>query len=159
MLRKFSGLVLSPVLSLRSASSGAPNRKPAVKSNRPVNLSLSTVLAVNMKSPVAIASILHRISGVVIFLLIPVLLYVLQQSLASEAAFAAVKTDILGGLIGGLLVFVALAGLIFHLVAGIKHLIQDFGVGESLQGGRLFATLALVVSVVLILCAFVWMVL
>ena len=112
-----------------------------------------------MKSPVAIASILHRISGVVIFLLIPVLLYVLQQSLASEAAFAAVKTDILGGLIGGLLVFVALAGLIFHLVAGIKHLIQDFGVGESLQGGRLFATLALVVSVVLILCAFVWMVL
>lgn len=130
-----------------------------MKSNRPVNLSLSTVLAVNMKSPVAIASILHRISGVVIFLLIPVLLYVLQQSLASEAAFAAVKTDILGGLIGGLLVFVALAGLIFHLVAGIKHLIQDFGVGESLQGGRLFATLALVVSVVLILCAFVWMVL
>ncbi|MFP5429520.1 MAG: succinate dehydrogenase, cytochrome b556 subunit [Gammaproteobacteria bacterium] len=130
-----------------------------MKSNRPVNLSLSTVLAVNMKSPVAIASILHRISGVVIFLLIPVLLYVLQQSLASEAAFAAVKTDILGGLIGGLLVFVALAGLIFHLVAGIKHLIQDFGVGESLQGGRLFATLALVVSAVLILCAFVWMVL
>ena len=130
-----------------------------MKSNRPVNLSLSTVLAVNMKSPVAIASILHRISGVVIFLLIPVLLYVLQQSLASEAAFAAVKTDILGGLVGGFLVFVALAGLIFHLVAGIKHLIQDFGVGESLQGGRLFATLALVVSAVLILCAFVWMVL
>ncbi len=130
-----------------------------MKSNRPVNLSLSTVLAVNMKSPVAIASILHRISGVVIFLLIPVLLYVLQQSLASEAAFAAVKTDILGGLVGGVLVFVALAGLIFHLVAGIKHLIQDFGVGESLQGGRLFATLALVVSAILILCAFVWMVL
>ncbi len=130
-----------------------------MKSNRPVNLSLSTVLAVNMKSPVAIASILHRISGVVIFLLIPVLLYVLQQSLASEAAFAAVKTDILGGLVGGFLVFVALAGLIFHLVAGIKHLVQDFGVGESLQGGRLFATLALVVSAVLILCAFVWMVL
>ncbi len=147
------------MLSLRFASSGAPNRKPAVKSNRPVNLSLSTVLAVNMKSPVAIASILHRISGVVIFLLIPVLLYVLQQSLASEAAFAAVKTDILGGLVGGVLVFVALAGLIFHLVAGIKHLIQDFGVGESLQGGRLFATLALVVSAILILCAFVWMVL
>lgn len=130
-----------------------------MKSNRPVNLSLSTVLAVNMKSPVAIASILHRISGVVIFLLIPVLLYVLQQSLASEAAFAAVKTDILGGLVGGFLVFVALAGLIFHLVAGIKHLVQDFGVGESLQGGRLFATLALVVSAVLVLCAFVWMVL
>ncbi|HQV41357.1 MAG: succinate dehydrogenase, cytochrome b556 subunit [Moraxellaceae bacterium] len=129
-----------------------------MKSNRPVNLSLSTVLAVN-SSPVAIASILHRISGVVIFLLIPVLLYVLQQSLASEAAFAAMKTDILGGLVGGFLVFVALAGLIFHLVAGIKHLIQDFGVAESLQGGRLFASLAIVVAGILILCALAWMVL
>jgi succinate dehydrogenase cytochrome b556 subunit len=106
-----------------------------VKSNRPVNLSLSTVLAVNIQSPVAIASILHRISGVVIFLLIPVLLYVLQQSLASEAAFAAVKTDILGGLVGGFLVFVALAGLIFHVgrryqtpYSGFRH------VAESLAG-------------------------
>lgn len=126
-----------------------------MKSNRPVNLSLSTVLAVNMKSPVAIASILHRISGVVIFLLIPVLLYVLQQSLASEEAFAAVKTDV----IGGLLVFVALAGLIFHVVAGAKHLIQDFGIGESLEGGRLFATLALMLAGLLIVCALAWMVL
>jgi succinate dehydrogenase / fumarate reductase cytochrome b subunit len=130
-----------------------------VKSNRPVNLSLSTVLAVNMKSPVAIASILHRISGVVIFLLIPVLLYVLQQSLASEAAFAAVKSDVLGGLVGGFLVFVALAGLIYHLVVGAKHLVQDFGIGETLEGGRLFATLALVLAGVLIVCALAWMVL
>lgn len=130
-----------------------------MKSNRPVNLSLSTVLAVNMKSPVAIASILHRISGVVIFLLIPVLLYVLQQSLTSEAAFAAVKTDVLGGLVGGFLVFVALAGLIYHLVVGAKHLVQDFGIGETLEGGRLFATLALVLAGVLIVCALAWMVL
>lgn len=147
------------MLSLRSASIEAPNRKPAVKSNRPVNLSLSTVLAVNMKSPVAIASILHRISGVVIFLLIPVLLYVLQQSLTSEAAFTAVKTDVLGGLVGGFLVFVALAGLIYHLVVGAKHLVQDFGIGETLEGGRLFATLALVLAGVLIVCALAWMVL
>lgn len=130
-----------------------------MKSNRPVNLSLSTVLAVNMKSPVAIASILHRISGVVIFLLIPVLLYVLQQSLTSEAAFTAVKTDVLGGLVGGFLVFVALAGLIYHLVVGAKHLVQDFGIGETLEGGRLFATLALVLAGVLIVCALAWMVL
>ncbi|MGB4342376.1 MAG: succinate dehydrogenase, cytochrome b556 subunit [Moraxellaceae bacterium] len=130
-----------------------------MKSNRPVNLSLSTVLAVNLKSPVAIASILHRISGVVIFALIPVLLYVLQESLVSAEAFAAVKTDVLGGFIGGFLVFVALAGLIYHFVVGAKHLVQDFGIGESLEGGRLFATLALLLSGVLILCALAWMVL
>jgi succinate dehydrogenase / fumarate reductase cytochrome b subunit len=130
-----------------------------VKSNRPVNLSLSTVLAVNLKSPVAIASILHRISGVVIFLLIPVLLYALQQSLASEQAFNDLQTNVFGSLIGGGLVFVVLAALIFHVIVGAKHLIQDFGIGESLQGGRLFAWGALAIAAALIVLAFLWMVL
>lgn len=137
----------------------APHRNNAVKSNRPVNLSLSTVLAVNLKSPVAIASILHRVSGIVVFLLIPVLLYLLQQSLASPEAFAILRKDVLGGLIGGGLAFIALAGLLFHFVVGAKHLIQDFGIGESLEGGRRFAAAALVLAGLLILCAFVWVVL
>lgn len=130
-----------------------------MKSNRPVNLSLSTVLMVNLKSPVAIASILHRISGVVIFLLIPVLLYILQESLTSESAFQNVKDNILGGFIGGGLVFIALAGLIYHFIIGTKHLIQDFGIGESLQGGRNFAWAALAASGFFIALAFLWMVL
>lgn len=128
-----------------------------MKSNRPVNLSLSTVLAVNLKSPVAIASILHRVSGMVIFLLLPVLLYLLQESLASEAAFNHAK-ELIKGPIGGGLVFVALAALIFHFVAGVKHLIQDFGIGESLQGGRTFATVAMLVALLGIAAALVWMV-
>jgi succinate dehydrogenase / fumarate reductase cytochrome b subunit len=133
------------------------NRKKAVKSNRPVNLPLSQVLAVNLKSPVAIVSILHRISGVVIFLLVPVLLYVLQASLASAESFAAIKQS-LGGVVVGGLVFIALAGLLFHFVAGVKHLIMDFGIGETLQGGRTFAWASVAVAAVLILAAFVWMV-
>ena len=43
---------------------------PAVKSNRPIDLPLSQVISVN-RSPIAIASILHRISGIILFLLIP----------------------------------------------------------------------------------------
>lgn len=129
-----------------------------MKSNRPVNLSLSTVLAVNLKSPVAISSILHRVSGVVVFLLIPVLLYVLQQSLDSAASFDLLKKEFLGGFLGGGLLFIALAGLLFHFIVGAKHLVQDFGIGETLQGGRLFATVALVLAAVSILAAFVWMV-
>jgi succinate dehydrogenase / fumarate reductase cytochrome b subunit len=72
------------------------HRVPAVKSNRPVNLSLGMVLEVNMKSPVAMASILHRISGIIVFLLIPVLLYILQGSLASEESFDAIKESVFG---------------------------------------------------------------
>lgn len=129
-----------------------------MKSNRPVNLSLSTVLAVNLKSPVAIASILHRVSGVVVFLLIPVLLYVLQQSLGSAETFAELKESFLGSFLGGGLLFIALAALLFHFIVGVKHLIQDFGIGETLQGGRLFATVAMVLAAVSILAAFAWMV-
>lgn len=130
-----------------------------MKSNRPVNLSLSQVLAVNLKSPVAIASILHRISGVIVFLLIPVLLYLLQGSLASAESFEHVRTDVLGSLPVRGLVFVTLAALIFHFVAGIKHLIMDFGLGETLQGGRALSWAALAVSAFLIAIAFIWTVL
>ena len=130
-----------------------------MKSNRPVNLSLATVLAVNLKSPVAIASILHRVSGVVVFLLIPVLLYVLQQSLASPESFDALKSGFLGTFAGGGLLFIALAAIAFHFVVGVKHLIQDFGIGETLQGGRMFAAVALVLAALSILCVFVWVVL
>lgn len=129
-----------------------------MKSNRPVNLSLSQVLIVNLKSPVAIASILHRISGVVIFLLIPVLLYVLQGSLASVDSFDHIKHGVLGSLVGGGLVFIALAGLLFHFVAGVKHLIMDFGIGESLEGGRALSWAALAIAALAIVAALIWMV-
>lgn len=130
-----------------------------MKSNRPVNLSLGMVLEVNMKSPVAMASILHRISGIIVFLLIPVLLYVLQGSLASEESFDAIKDSVFGGFIGRFVVFVALAGLIYHFFAGLKHLVMDFGIAENLQSGRTMATATLVVAAVFIVLAFVWVVL
>ena len=68
---------------------------PAVKSNRPVNLSMGQVLAVNLRSPVAIASILHRLSGVIVFLLVPVLLWILDKSLSSPEGFDYVKMSFL----------------------------------------------------------------
>lgn len=70
-------------------------RMPAVKSNRPVNLSMGQVLAVNLRSPVAIASILHRLSGVIVFLLVPVLLWILDKSLSSPEGFDYVKNVVL----------------------------------------------------------------
>jgi succinate dehydrogenase / fumarate reductase cytochrome b subunit len=131
----------------------------ALKSKRPVNLPLSQVISVNIKSPVAIGSILHRVSGVVIFLLIPALLYVLQRSLASEQEFNAVHDEIFGNIIVRLVVWAFLAGLIFHLIAGIKHLLADVGVAEELESGRNASWLVLVLSGIGIAAAFVWVVL
>ena len=129
---------------------------PAVKSNRPVNLSMGQVLAVNLRSPVDIASILHRLSGVIVFLLVAVLLWILDKSLSSPEGFDYVKNVVFGNILVRFIVWVFVAGLIFHFIAGIKHLLADLGFAEELQSGRIAATVSLILSVIGIVAAFVW---
>lgn len=112
---------------------------------RPVNLDLFTI-----KQPIpAIASILHRISGLILFIGIAFLICALDQSLSSAQGFAKVQ-DSLSGFFAKLTLWVVLSALIYHFIAGVKHLLMDFGIGETLEGGRLGAKLTLVISVVLI---------
>ncbi|MFT6637313.1 succinate dehydrogenase, cytochrome b556 subunit [Alcanivorax sp. VBW004] len=119
---------------------------------RPVNLDLSTI-----KFPVtAIASITHRVTGVAIFLALPILLWMLDRSLASPESFADLKELMMTSLLVKLVVWGILSVLLYHLVAGIRHLIMDTGVGESLEGGRRGAKLAFIISAVLILLVGVW---
>ena len=118
---------------------------------RPVNLDLSTI-----KFPVtAIASITHRVTGVAIFLALPILLWMLDRSLASPESFADLKELMTSPLVK-LLVWAILAVLLYHLVAGIRHLIMDAGVGETLEGGQRGAKLVFIISVVLILLVGGW---
>ena len=118
---------------------------------RPVNLDLSTI-----KFPVtAIASITHRVTGVAIFLALPILLWMLDRSLASPESFADLKELMTSPLVK-LVVWAILAVLLYHLVAGIRHLVMDDGVGESLEGGRRGAKLVFIISVVLILLVGGW---
>ncbi len=125
-------------------------------SKRPVNLDLNQVLAVNLQNPVAIASILHRLSGVLIFVLVPVLLYLLQISLASEASFDVLVKGWHQNLVLQALVFVTLAGLVYHFVMGCKHLLADLGIGESLEGGRRLALFGMVLAAAGIVCSLLW---
>ncbi|MFI4956394.1 MAG: succinate dehydrogenase, cytochrome b556 subunit [Gammaproteobacteria bacterium] len=93
----------------------------------------------------AIVSILHRVSGVVLFLCVPGVLWALQQSLASESAFThlmAVK-DCFPFLLG---LWVFLSALFYHLVAGIRHIFMDFCIGDTKAGGRLGAYLVMIMS-------------
>jgi|TARA_R100000750_G_scaffold60263_1_gene49517 succinate dehydrogenase / fumarate reductase cytochrome b subunit len=123
-----------------------------VNDKRPVNLDLSTI-----KFPVtAIASITHRVTGVAIFLALPILLWMLDRSLASPESFADLKELMMTSLLVKLVVWGILSVLLYHLVAGIRHLIMDTGVGESLEGGRRGAKLAFIISAVLILLVGVW---
>lgn len=123
----------------------------AVNSQRPVNLDLRTI-----KLPVtAYTSILHRISGVILFFGIAVMLYALDKSLVSEEGFAEVQACLTSPL-AKLVIWGLLSALLYHLVAGIRHLIMDLGVGETLEGGKLGSKIVLAISVVLIVLAGVW---
>lgn len=122
-----------------------------MKTNRPVNLDISTI-----KLPVtAYVSILHRVSGVVLLAGVLVLLYMLDMSLTSEKSFDELK-ELLASPLAKIVLWGVLSALAYHFVAGVRHLIMDAGVGESLEGGKRGAKVALVLAIVLIIAAGVW---
>ena len=83
------------------------------------------------------------------------MLYALSKSLGSEEGFAEVKACLTSPL-AKIVVWGLLSSLLYHLVAGIRHLIMDAGVGETLEGGKLGSKIIIAVSLVLIVLAGVW---
>ncbi|MDE0982307.1 MAG: succinate dehydrogenase, cytochrome b556 subunit [Gammaproteobacteria bacterium] len=119
--------------------------------NRPKNLDITT-----FKYPLpAITSLLHRLSGIFIFVGVALMLYLLELSLQSESGFALVL-ELLDNVIVKCGAWAVLSGLLYHLIAGIKHLIMDLGFGETLQGGFIGACITLALSAVAIITAGVW---
>ena len=122
-----------------------------VKDKRPVNLDIGT-----MRLPItAWASITHRASGVILFVGMAVLLWAFDASLSSPEGFASLQ-ECLASPLAKIVIWAVLSGLIYHSLAGIKHLIMDFGIGESMEGGVLGARLVFLLSIVLIVLAGVW---
>lgn len=110
---------------------------------RPVNLDLRTI-----RQPItAIVSILHRISGIGVFILLPFVLYYLRLSLSSSLGFDAIQHYFFCKLV----LFLFLTGLIYHSIAGIRHLLMDIGIGETLEGGRTGAKIVLILSILAVI--------
>jgi succinate dehydrogenase / fumarate reductase cytochrome b subunit len=123
-----------------------------MKTERPVYLSLT-----QFGWPfTAIASITHRVTGVALFGGIGYLLWLLDMALASEAGFARAATA-LGAPLGKLVLIAVLAALLYHLFAGIKHMIMDFGVGESLEAARASSIATFVLTAIGTVLAGVWL--
>lgn len=120
---------------------------------RPVNLDLARL----SYPPMAIVSILHRISGLVLFLFLPVVLYFFGLSLQSSASFFDAHT-LLAKPLGAFFLWAFGSALLFHVLAGVRHLMMDLGFGESLVAGRRSSVVVLVLAVGLSLGlgAFLW---
>jgi succinate dehydrogenase / fumarate reductase cytochrome b subunit len=96
----------------------------------------------------AYLSILHRIGGVFIFVLLPFLIYLLDKSLVSELSFKE-----LTGFTSGWFVKLIILGLswsyLHHFCAGIRHMFMDFHVGLDKSAARKSTVIVFIVSLVL----------
>ena len=102
-----------------------------------------------MRFPItAIVSILHRISGLGLFILLPGLLFLWQESLSSPASFKAIQV-LCATFWVKLIIWLFCVGLLYHLLAGIRHLVMDCGFAESRVHSQRTARGVLVVSVLL----------
>lgn len=118
---------------------------------RPVNLNLFTI-----RFPLpAIVSILHRISGVFLFLSIPVILWALDFSLTQDG-FDALH-DWSGNILIKFVIWAVLAAFLYHLVAGIRHLLTDVQIGTSRESGKRTALMVFVISIIFIILAGIWL--
>lgn len=119
------------------------------KKQRPVNLDLTT-----MRFPVtAIASILHRVSGVITFVAVGILLWLLGQSLSSPEGFL-VASSIMSSFFVKFIMWGILTALAYHVVVGIRHIMMDTGLlEETLIAGKRSAMISFVITVVLSLLA------
>ena len=123
----------------------------AAKKSRPQFSNIHVTQLMHYRLPLAgVVSILHRISGALMFLLLPFVLYLLEQSLASDAAFASMKAFVAHPL--SKLIILALSwAYLHHFAAGIRHLFMDMHMGLSKEGSRHSAASVLAISLFLTL--------
>ena len=119
--------------------------------DRPVHLNLFV-----FRWPLAaIASITHRITGVIAFVGIAFMLYALEGALSSPEGFEATRA-LMQTPLARFITFGLLSVVGYHLVAGLKHLLLDMHIGDSLEGGRLGAQITVVLGVVVVILSGVW---
>ena len=120
-----------------------------VKKQRPINLDLQTI-----RFPVtAIASILHRVTGVIMFVAVGILLWILGLSLSSADGFNQAAA-MMNSFIVKFIMWGILTALTYHVVGGIRHMLMDFGyLDETFAMGKMTANVTFVITVVLSILA------
>jgi succinate dehydrogenase / fumarate reductase cytochrome b subunit len=123
--------------------------KEVPKKTRPEFRNIHITELSNYRLPAAgIVSILHRISGFGMFLLLPFILYLFELSVRSEMSFAR-----FAGIVSHPLAKLIILGLVWayfqHFCAGVRHLFMDLHLGLDKDSAKQTATTVLVISLVL----------
>ncbi len=130
---------------------------PAQSAKRPEfrNINAFKDLTTYRMPPAAWVSILHRVSGVVMFLLMPFIIWMLDVSISSEISFEKFKSTFNGGMLGlpgfvwKLIALALIWSYLHHFIAGLRHVWMDVShAAVNKQFGRTSALFTLIVSVV-----------
>ena len=108
------------------------------KDNRPVHLNLLTI---NLPI-IGISSILHRVSGLAVFVCFPLLVWLLGISLESEERFFNLQNLFQKMILFKVIIFLLFVGFVYHLLVGVKKILGEvFGIGETLKSGTILTWL------------------
>ena len=118
----------------------------AVPDTRPFFLNL-----LKIRLPIsAVVSIMHRLSGVAMFVSIPLIIYLFELSLRDATGFAQVMAWLSHPLLK-LATLLLIAALLHHVFAGIRYLLIDFDIGLEKSQSRLSAWAVIVLEVAVML--------
>ncbi len=111
----------------------------------------------HIKLPISgVVSIIHRISGVLLVVALPFVIYVLDLSLRDAAGFAQVA-EIFDSVFIKMLLLIGIGALIHHFFAGIRFLLLDVDIGIQ-RGQALASAWAVVVIEIAVLgIVMVWL--
>lgn len=125
-----------------AVSKAAAKARPEIR-----NIHVTQILGYRMPLA-AIVSILHRISGALLFLALPYVLYLFEKSLLTEDTFMHFK-GIVEQPLSKLIILALLWAYLHHFIAGFRHLTQDLHIGLDKDSARKSAATVLVVSLAL----------
>jgi succinate dehydrogenase / fumarate reductase cytochrome b subunit len=108
------------------------------------NISITDLARYRLPVP-GVLSILHRLSGALMFLLLPAVLWLFDLSLRSEPSYRQLLQVARGWPARALLVVLAWA-LLHHLLAGVRYLALDLDLGVDRAASRRSAWIVLAVS-------------
>ncbi|MBF7072673.1 succinate dehydrogenase, cytochrome b556 subunit [Glaciecola sp. MH2013] len=114
-----------------------------MKKQRPVNLELNTISF----PPTAIASILHRVTGVAMFFALLFVIYAWATSVASLEGYNSVL-GMMDAWYGKIITIGTVSALAYHIIGGVRHVIMDMGFWEELDSGNSSAKIAIALWVV-----------
>ncbi|CDZ16391.1 Succinate dehydrogenase cytochrome b556 subunit [Candidatus Johnevansia muelleri] len=120
-----------------------------------VNLNITTI---NFPLP-SIVSIIHRITGFILFIGIIFLFVSFKISLSSEEGFNIVKHVLISNyLLAKFIVWGLLSTFFIHLIGGIRHIAMDLHLFDNLKSGSYTSIVILIINlfIIILLWRIIW---